>query len=197
MVAPFRASIGDVDISVSINETHAHAATVTDNPIETGSSVTDHVQISGVELTMESLVSDAPSADPDEAPALSPASAYLLLQRLFKNREPFDVRTSLATYENMVVRRLAVTRNKDTGAVLRFTAELKQLLFAHSETVLVPAPEVKPLASKSTNLGQKGTTPAPDAAAAKSRSALSKITNSKVNAPKAVAILDDLANWVQ
>lgn len=191
MTRIFRASIGEVEISASVEETHSLAATVTEHPIERGSAIADHVLVTGAELRMNGVI--ARGDDPDRV-QLSPQLAYDLLRDLFRKREPFEVRTSLKTYSDMVIRQLSVSRNRSTSKILSFTAELKQLLFAHSETVPnLLDPEVEALASGTTDLGVKATTEAPAAAAEKSRSALSKVTNSKVNAKKAVGIFNSLA----
>lgn len=57
---PIKAQIGFLKLDASISENHNRSAQVTDNEIEDGSEVSDHVKLDPESLTMEGMVSDAP-----------------------------------------------------------------------------------------------------------------------------------------
>lgn len=49
-----------VPMDASISETHERSASVTQNPIEDGTNIADHITLAPVRLTMEALISDSP-----------------------------------------------------------------------------------------------------------------------------------------
>lgn len=49
-----------VPMDVSISESHERSATISQNPIEDGSNVADHINLAPESLTMEAMISDAP-----------------------------------------------------------------------------------------------------------------------------------------
>lgn len=49
-----------VPMDVSISENHERSSTITQNPIEDGSNIADHINLLPERLTMEALISDAP-----------------------------------------------------------------------------------------------------------------------------------------
>lgn len=55
-----RAQLGQLDLDVSINETHEASATLTQSEVEDGSNITDNVVLSSVKLTIEGGVSQSP-----------------------------------------------------------------------------------------------------------------------------------------
>lgn len=55
-----RAKIGQLDLDVSISETHEAAATLSQSQIEDGSTITDNVVLAPYKLTIEGMVSKTP-----------------------------------------------------------------------------------------------------------------------------------------
>lgn len=171
-----------INISASINETHSMTATVSKHPIEDGSKIADHVQSEPTTVSMEGVI----VADDDGGGAAEVTQRkqdlYARLEELFATKELVSLLTGLKTYERMLFTKLVTTRDRTTGNIVRFTADLEQVTFATAETVALKA-DVKSKGSKKTDLGPKGKTAAPAAAAAESRkSTLSRLTNGKQGA---------------
>lgn len=150
-----------IQVSASITETHTHEAIVTMHPIEAGSTITDHVQLSPKAVSMEGVV---------VAGDLRVGEAYALLLEIFESRTPFDLITGIRVYTSMLFTRFAMVRNKGTGSVLRFNAELRQITFATSQTVAVP--KIPKNAQATSNLGPKAKETAPAGAAKEANTSL-------------------------
>ena len=172
--------IGGVRVDVSVTETHRQSAQVTESPIELGSDIADHRRRLPDELDMEGILSDIPTTLADKIALETGEDAdknarYLILLDLFNFAEVMEVVTGIRLYENMVFTRLEVTRNQSTGKIIRFSASMRELEFAQSETTAAqPSAEVEPKAKPKTDVGPKPPTPAsPAAAAGGSRSLLS------------------------
>jgi len=172
--------IGPIQIDAAITETHSLSAQVVQHPIEDGAEIADHISLNSRTYQLEGVVARAPNS---VAGALTQGlfsrkdqEAYLDLETLFENREPFVVVTGLRVYPSMVFSRFTVRRNKDTGQVLSFSAEMVEIRVVKSETVAAaPIPSANAKGAPKTDQGPKPVTPAPEAAAASSGSTLSKI----------------------
>lgn len=57
---PQKAQIGVMQLDASLNETHSRVATVTNNPIEDGSLISDHITLEPIKLVLQGVVSDTP-----------------------------------------------------------------------------------------------------------------------------------------
>jgi len=57
---PTKAQIGFLKLDASLKESHNRTARVTENEIEDGSVISDHVKLDPKTLTMEGVISDTP-----------------------------------------------------------------------------------------------------------------------------------------
>lgn len=121
-------------IDCSLNEEHAFESEVTEYPVESGSNITDNIRPKPIVVTMECLVTNTPigflaqSRGAGSGNPSDPADdAYELLQKIRDKREPISIRTSLRTFDNMVLKSLSVPRAPDRGDALRFTAVFQQI----------------------------------------------------------------------
>ena len=167
---PTKAQIGFLKLDVSLKENHTRAAQVTDNEIEDGAVVSDHIRLSPKALSITGQVSDAPvsilglgvssddilgaakdfaGGDKDSFEGLvknsrrSPAEAWQYLNQLMEKRTPFSIVTGLQRYENMVLTSLSAPRNSKDGKSLIFNGELRQVVIVESSTVKIAAFKVK------------------------------------------------------
>ena len=130
-------SIGDLVFDATFVEDHNSDLEVTDNPIETGSLVSDHAFMKPLRLSITAGVSEVllPSGNPDFGSNTErPTTAYEMLSFLQREREPFDVQTGLRIYENMVCTSFSASQNKDSAGVFYFTAQLREVLIVSTET---------------------------------------------------------------
>ena len=115
-------------------ETHKLGLGTTENPLESGSTLTDNAVKLRDKLTLEGMVSDllpAPGISYSEDRA---ADVWGSIVELFKNRTLLEVVTALRVYRNMIITSAEAPVSVRTGKSLRFTLELSEMLFAATET---------------------------------------------------------------
>jgi len=116
-------NIGPVPITAFLYEQHRSEATITDNAIEDGSDVNDHMYMRSKGLTLE--VVDEKASD-----------AFLSLVDHQSLREPFDIISGLAVYTNVVIEAIVADREKGTSKILRATVELKEVRIVGTQTTI-------------------------------------------------------------
>jgi hypothetical protein len=138
-----------------IREAHTSELAVTDNPVETGVVMSDHAYMQPRRLTMEGAFSNTPMQEggiPNSAlvsgNSIKPkddggdprsSNAWDVLTALQKLAVPFDVQTGLVLYKNMMLMRLTCDQDKETVGALYFSAELREVQYATSQTVTYAA----------------------------------------------------------
>jgi hypothetical protein len=164
---PTKAQIGFLKLDASLSENHVRSAEVTENEVEDGVVISDHVRLSPRTLNIEGFISSVPvsvlglgvSTDDilgtakdflqsNESSGFTglvknavrtPKEAYDYLDDLMEKRIPFSVVTALKRYENMIITNLSAPRSASNGDSLYFNIELKQIKIVKSSVVLIPA----------------------------------------------------------
>lgn len=127
-------TIGLLQVDVFTREIITYKSDVTENPIETGAVITDHVVNRPTGLRVNGTVRNA-----------NRALAYNLLVNLHETRQPVFVATGLQTFQNMAITELTFPRDPNTANSLEFTCDFRQLRFVSGATA---------------QAGEAGTTPA-------------------------------------
>lgn len=136
-------SMGGLVFDAVFEETHQSDLEVTDNPVETGVVVSDHAYMKPLHVTLSCGVSDvvlnpSTSSDPFASDAGRSKKAFELLTDLQRKAEPFDLQTGLKLYQNMICTSIRTSQDKDTGNVLVFEAELREVLIVYTQAVKYP-----------------------------------------------------------
>lgn len=150
-------------VSVTITERHNRKATVAEHPVETGSSIADNRTRDPEGLDIDGALSDIFAYD-EPAEPIEPSTgifnhpppateAYAELERLWESDETFDFVTGLRIYRDYLLTALSTIRDKDTGQIVRFTASMRQIVYADSQVV---AAVVKPKTQKVVPKRDKG-----------------------------------------
>lgn len=170
--------MGALFFDAVFEEQHESELQVTDNPVESGVTVSDHAFMLPRRCTIVAGVTDTPLHLTQNDPYINGVSrskeAYRLLLELQESAEPFDVQTGLKLYQNMVCTSIRTTGDKETENSLPFTAELREVQIVTTQTVTYPPRKTGAThqqASKAKAKGeQQGTekTPAKDKSIAKS-----------------------------
>lgn len=153
-------------IDAAIVEDHAHDNTVTENPTEKGSAMTDHVIVNPDRITYECVVSDTPSLDITAARGLdlngaAPSEdAYERMKFIRKRATPVTLTDSLGTHTNMMLAQLTFPRRKEDGKALYFRVSFVSMEIVENERTVVRV--AVPQQAKRVNRGNK---PAKDATA--------------------------------
>lgn len=143
MAATQLVMIDDFLIDCSISENHTFESQVTEYPVESGSNISDNIRPMPITVEMECLVSNSPigvmkdfrdtisaappgggSGDDGTKPSVA---IYEKLQVIRKNRKPVTIRTSIRTFERMVLKNLTIPRSGKSGDDLRFSATFQQI----------------------------------------------------------------------
>jgi len=135
------AKIGSIQLDCSVQETHSFKSDITDYTVEDGGSISDNIYLQPFRLTMEGWISDTPlqflGGDLGNAIQSYSEEAYDKLIDLREKKILFDVVTGLKIYPNMAFESIDVTRDKDTGKALHFTAQLKYIQKASSKIIYI------------------------------------------------------------
>lgn len=165
-VGPAVGDIGfasDLVFSVVLKETHSHNANVSRHPVESGASMVDHIQTSGVELSVEALRDGIESHGGDSVATGAPPDLeqkYSELLELFESRAPLTVVTGIRTYSNMVITNISVARDKNSASVLNVSAKLTEIMIASSVMLEVPvSADMRAKKGPAKDLGKKAAEP--------------------------------------
>ena len=165
-----RTKIGNIQVDVTISESHTAKSKVTTNPVEDGVDIADHVRLESLQYSMQGMITNTPSAfsliDTEVGIVTSLSGqtnraldAYNQMMDLRESREPFVLITGLRQYENMILEELTINRDAKTANAIFFTARLRQIEIATSETISQSdsnlATSVENYGQKKKNLGTK------------------------------------------
>jgi len=154
--------IADIVIDASLNEIIQYGATITEHPIETRSSVSDHIFKQPLKLKIEGYVTDSPikimgvfetplqknsletmkrnikNALPFMQSDKPSKQAYLALKALFDEKALITVVCKLEAFHDMAISNLTFTNSNETIGKLEFVAELVQVTHAKVEVSNIP-----------------------------------------------------------
>lgn len=167
--------VAGIVIDATVSEEHRSTCELTENPVEEGAKITDHVQLQPSELTIEGVITDSPlgyaligniqnivrSVSTLFGQASRSIDAYKDLLDLQKSRKPFTVITGLKRYENMILTELSVPRTAETGNAIHFRAVMKEIRIVKSKASTLSNSSIPSLAKKAKDVGSKLTDPVP------------------------------------
>lgn len=137
-----KTNIGGYFFDGFITVTHNKQLEITQNPVETGSSIVDHSYVKPATLTMKIVVSDAHASlvQGQFSDSWSRAvSAWNVLKQLQEDRIPVSVLTKLDLYENMLIQSLQATDEANTYTTLSADVTLQEIPIARVRTVKISA----------------------------------------------------------
>jgi len=124
--------IGTLVIEATLSEQHEATCTVTDQPIENGSRISDHIILDPEKVTIEGFVSDTPLSS---TTGFNAQATFDQLYTLREARTLLTVVTGYKVYTDMAITRISVPRDTTTGQAIRFTVELKKVNRVGSLTI--------------------------------------------------------------
>lgn len=182
--------LGKLPIDVIVSETPRYESEITERPLEEGFDATDARIARPTSVSLECILSNAPTNVEDIAKnAISGKWSFSTwrekfaeLKELNRTNATLTATTPLDTYVDYMIGSLVIDRRASTANALFFTCEIKQARFVVTERSDVDEsaiPQERKAEQKSKNdktkkkknLGKKQTTEAP----AKSESVLSKL----------------------
>lgn len=162
-----KGKIGTLELDVVLEEQHDYDSEVTQYPIESGESISDHINLNPVRLTMRGFITQTPVQFLDTNTILGNdlvQTAFDKLVEIRDNKDVIDVVSGLKVYSDMIINRLSIPRDVRTGQSLQFTAGFTQIKKTASigETGEIPITNlstderIQDIAPSNVNTGMQG-----------------------------------------
>ena len=121
---------------VTFKETHSFTNQITQNPVQTGAAINDHVYQQPCTFTWDVGVSDCLSTMKGSSSSSS-ASAFNVLEVLWKTADLLTVTTEFRQYTNMIIKSFVVNRDKTSMYALRATVLFQQIIVTNAVSISV------------------------------------------------------------
>lgn len=129
-----------VEFDANLNEVVTVAANVTSYPVEDGSNISDNVVDEPDEIQIDAVITNTPANIDDTLLAATTRAEdkYDGLLLLKMAGDVVSVFTSAGEYTNMIITRLARTRNASVGEAAQFSISLRKIRKVQSSVAEVP-----------------------------------------------------------
>lgn len=115
---------------------HSANLTVTQHPVQSGASISDHAYMEpdevSIEIGMTDVASNATSAGTSRS-----VNAYTQLRAIMEQREPVTLITRLKTYQNMIITSMSAPDDYKTMHALRVSVYFQQINIVSVSTIAV------------------------------------------------------------
>lgn len=149
--------IQDLQIDIVSSEVIELPSETTDNPIESGSEITDHIINRPIMLRMVCQIGGSTLLNFADRKL----EGYEALKKLRDDKQPVTVVSGLETFSNMLINNISIDRNLQNASVLQFQIEFKQAKIVSSQRVDVSnnvsatkEPQTKDRATSTQNKGK-------------------------------------------
>ena len=123
--------IQDLQIDIVSSEVIELPSETTDNPIESGSEVTDHIINRPIMLRMVCQIGGSTLLNFTDRKL----EGYEALKKLRDDKHPVTVVSGLETFSNMLINNISIDRNLQNASILQFQIEFKQAKIVSSQRV--------------------------------------------------------------
>jgi len=127
-----------VVFDAAVMEQHGREGTITDHPVEDGSDVTDHVQLSPLSLSIVEIASATALSPLIEAQPDRDLLVWDELVRLWNEKRLLTVATHRADYENMIITNLNDADTDGGPQWIEQSIMLREIRVASSQDVELP-----------------------------------------------------------
>lgn len=127
---------GRIFADVKISESHRFTSNITDQTLEDGSSIHEHVIPELPTVTLQIEETNNTLASKFSGGYFGPQQTFDKLVELWKNAVPLTITTQHKQYKNMVISNMPILHRAPYLNALQITVDLKQLEFVHLETVV-------------------------------------------------------------
>ncbi len=152
-------TLDDFEIDVVTSEQWTREADITEEPVEDGVDITDHIRLKQLVVTVEGVVSDTPIgtlADRRSTASLPTEEFAALLDDIYRNKRLVTYGGAKRGASNLALKAYTLPEDPQTGDSLPFSLTLKQIRVVEVKRtrVKVAIPRVKSKAKR----GKQGTT---------------------------------------
>lgn len=121
--------IDDVLIDAAESEAPSFSNQITENPVEDGTVITDHINQNPLTLELNVIITGEYEGSPQEK--------YERLLEIRNNREIISVIGALQVYENMAISEINLEKSAENAKGYSGTISFQQVRFATAETITV------------------------------------------------------------
>lgn len=122
----------EFEADLTLEETHERTSEVSQNPLESGSFVSDHVVLNPERVVIQGFQTDTPAAVLALFRGGRTQDAFEKLDQAWNAREPLTLVSGRKTYEDMVITRLSLPRARPKS--MTFTIELQKIRIVEAQT---------------------------------------------------------------
>lgn len=144
--------ITEIPLDARVGSTYRFQSEVTEFPIESGATITDHVHLRPDEIQVEGIVSDTPvnelptylglrGDEEVQTAGLRSQTAFDALFICWRDRIPLTVVTEYLIYDDMIVESFEIPKGPDRGEAIWFSMTLRKIVTVETLTAALP-PEV-------------------------------------------------------
>lgn len=156
-------SIASLDFDATLDELHDWENEVTQNPVETGSPITDHIIEKADKLRLQGVITNSPLRGEfagqyfgGETASPRIQTAFDAIRSLKQSKEVIVAYTKHVIYTDMVIKSVSIPRNAQIGEEVQFTMELVNIRFVRTQIVkLPPGISAKKTAKSDSAIGKK------------------------------------------
>jgi len=141
--------IQSISIDAIISEQASYQSTVTDEPVETGEEITDHIVNHAQTVDIKGVITDSPYGETfdlinQNSDNMSRSkSAYESLLALWANKTIFDVVSGFDIYTDMAFTNFTINRDANSGKAIDFNASFKHIVRVSPQHIKIPADNTK------------------------------------------------------
>lgn len=122
--------IGDIEATVTIEESGSDELEITQHPVQRGAAITDHAYVKPAGLAVRVMFAETEQRTLEDT--------YRALLDLQASREPFEIVTGKRIYEDMLFKSIAVVTEKATERVLSVACTFQQVIIVDVVVTSVP-----------------------------------------------------------
>lgn len=154
-----KSSYGTYFFDVTFKESHSFQNVITQNPVQEGASIDDHVYQQPITFMWDVGVSDCFASANSGVPS-SPShssSAFTILKMLWETADTLTITTTFQQYKNMVLKSFIAIRDKATMSAMRATVIFQQIIVTSAVEISVSQKiSSYPQTTGKTDIGNKG-----------------------------------------
>lgn len=122
---------------VTFKETHSFTNQITQNPVQTGAAVNDHVYQQPCTFTWDVGASDCFASITGSSGIASSTQAFAVLEFMWQTADVITVTTEFHQYTNMIIKSFVVNRDKNTMFGMRATVVFQQIIVTEAVAISV------------------------------------------------------------
>lgn len=131
LIRPQR-SLGGLTFDIVVEESHEDSLTITEHPVESGASVSDHAVEKPRRVTIRGAVSDVGTAT--DGNDRRSTSFYEQVRTLQSSKEPFEIVTGRRTYSNMLLETVSVVDDAASDGSAVISCECREVIIVSTKT---------------------------------------------------------------